>query len=292
LFDSFDGKSAEIWQVSLADGSFRQLTHMSSNASFAAPSPDAQQMTYYVFDGAMLNLWAARIDGSASRALTQRLASATNNQCTFACHNAAWSPDSSTIAYSGGDHTTVWTMKPDGSNQQKVIANAEHNHFPWYLPDGRLGYITEHVSPIQSFTDAWAFDFKAGATTLLHEQMSPQGPFEWSRDGTKVLFHSPRAGNFDIYLIDLTAPGGVDALQGKGTEAYQAGPLSGPGVTPAAPRSIDPAAPAPVATAVPAADAVGTSPSLLPWLIGGGALVIAVVAFAVVAALRNRDSDI
>jgi hypothetical protein len=30
-----------------------------------------------------------------------------------------------------------------------------------------------------------------------------------------MLFHSPRSGNFNIFMIDLNAPGGVDALQGK-----------------------------------------------------------------------------
>jgi hypothetical protein len=44
--------------------------------------------------------------------------------------------------------------------------------------------------------------------------MSMQGPVEWSNDQTKILFHSPRAGNFDIYLIDLNALGGLNALQG------------------------------------------------------------------------------
>ena len=292
LFDSFDGKAAEIWMVTLADGSLKQLTHTGSNANFAAPSPNAQQMTYYIYDGQTLDLWTSKIDGSAPRQLTKQLASATNNQCTFACHNAAWSPDNATIAYSGGDHTSIWTMNADGSNTKKLISNEEHNHFPWYLPDGRLGYITEHVSPIASFTDAWAYDSKSSQAALLHEQMSPQGPFEWSNDGTKVLFHSPRAGNFDIYLIDLTAAGGVEALQGKSTEVFQAGPLTGPGVTPAAPRNGDPAVPAPAASPAPAAEAIAPQNSPLLWLAGGVIALLAIVGFAVVVVIRNRNSDI
>jgi hypothetical protein len=109
---------------------------------------------------------------------------------------------------------TIWTIGDDGTAPNQVIADGQDNHFPWFLADGKLGYITEHVSPVQSWTDAWAHDLKTGKTTLLEAQMSAQGPFEWSADNTRVLFHSPRSGNFEIYLIDLTAPGGVEALRG------------------------------------------------------------------------------
>lgn len=214
LFDSSDGNQREIWQVSLADGSLKQITHSGAQANFPSPSPDGQRIAFYIYQGNTLDLWTARIDGSQAKKLTNGLASATNNQCTFACHWAAWSPDSRTIAYSAGELDTIWTIGGDGADSNQVIANGQDNHFPWFLPDGRLGYITEHVSPIQSWTDAWAYDLKTGKTTLLQEQMSAQGPFEWSADNTRVLFHSPRSGNFEIYLIDLNAQGGVDALRG------------------------------------------------------------------------------
>lgn len=214
LFDSSDGNLREIWQVNVADGRLKQITQSGAQANFPSPSPDGQRIAFYVYQGNTLDLWTARIDGSQAKRLTNGLASATNNQCTFACHWAAWSPDSRTIAYSAGELDTIWTIGGDGTDPNRVIADGQDNHFPWFLPDGKLGYITEHVSPAQSWTDAWAYDLKTGKTTLLREQMSAQGPFEWSADNTRVLFHSPRSGNFEIYLIDLNAPGGVDALRG------------------------------------------------------------------------------
>ena len=160
LFDSSNGNQREIWQVSLADGSLKQITHLGAQANFPSPSPDGQRIAFYVYQGNTLDLWTARIDGSQAKRLTNGLASATNNQCTFACHWAAWSPDSRTIAYSAGELDTIWTMGGDGTDSNQVIANGQDNHFPWFLPDGRLGYITEHVSPIQSWTDAWAYDLQ------------------------------------------------------------------------------------------------------------------------------------
>lgn len=97
------------------------------------------------------------------------------------------------------------------------MVDDEDNHFPWFLPDGRLAFITEYVPPRYSaaWTNAWAYDLQTGQRTLLQEFMGMQGPVEWSADLSKILFHSPRNGRFDIYLIDLNAPGGLAALQGK-----------------------------------------------------------------------------
>lgn len=216
LFDSFDGARREIWRVNIANGNLKQVTRMGGLANFGAPSPDGQRLSFYLFKNEALNLWTAGIDGADAKPLTTNLASANSNQCTFACHHAGWSPDGRTIAYSAGELDSIWTVASDGSNSRLVVDNGEDNHFPWFLPDGRLAFVTEHIQPAgQAWTDAWAYDLTSGQRTLLHGQMAMQGPFEWSNDGTKVLFHSPRAGNFDIYMIDLSAEGGVNALRGN-----------------------------------------------------------------------------
>lgn len=169
-----------------------------------------------------MNLWTARLDGSDAKPLTRELASAYSNQCTFSCHPAAWSPDSRSRAYSDGNLAAIWMMRSDGSNPREIIAvNNENNHFPWFLADGRLGFITEHVEPSRAWTDAWVYDFKSQQRTLMQGSMSLQGPMAWSADNTKALFHSPRSGNFDIYMVDLNAPGGIDALQGTPVPSTQ-----------------------------------------------------------------------
>jgi Tol biopolymer transport system component len=88
---------------------------------------------------------------------------------------------------------------------------------PWFLADGRLAFITEYVPPRYdgAWTNAWALDLQTGQRTLLQTHMAMQGPLSFSADGTQVLFHSPRAGNFAIYRVDLHAPGGLAALQGR-----------------------------------------------------------------------------
>ncbi len=228
LYDSSSDGKSDIWSVNVAAGSRKQITRVGAEASFASASPDGQHIAFYVYQNLTLDLWTARLDGSDAKPLTHGLASAANNQCTFACHQAAWSPDSQTIAYSAGELDTIWVIPSTGGNPNPLIANSEDNHFPWFTIDGKLGYITEHVSPYQSWTDAWVYDFQNGKASLLQEHISAQGPFEWSRDNSLVLFHSPRSGHFEIYMIDLSAPGGVEALRGTPVPAVLASGASIP----------------------------------------------------------------
>ncbi len=216
LFDSFDGNQEEIWSVNVADGRLKQLTHTDGLASFGSLSPDGKRLAFYVYKDDALDLWVSNSDGTDAHPITRELASTDNSQCTFACHQPAWSPDGQWLAYTGGDGKSIWMMSPDGNQKRCIVEDGETNHFPWCLPDGRLAYITEYVPPRYggAWTDAWAYDLKTGQRTLIQDFMSMQGPIDWSTDGSRILFHSPRAGNFDAYLIDLRAPDGRAALQG------------------------------------------------------------------------------
>jgi Tol biopolymer transport system component len=207
----------DIWLVNVADGSRKQLTHVDGLADFATLSPDGQQLVYYLYKDMTLNLWTASADGTNAKPLTRTLADARCLQPTMSWHQVAWSPDSQWLAYTGGDGISIWTMRRDGSQVRSVIDDGETNHLPWFLADGRLAFITEYVPPRYgaAWTNAWAYDLKTGERTLLQEFMSMQVPVAWSADNSKLLFSSPRNGRFDIYLIDLNAPGGLDELRAK-----------------------------------------------------------------------------
>jgi Tol biopolymer transport system component len=225
LYDSANGASQDIWSVSVADGSRRQLTHVDGLAEYATLSPDGQRIAFYVYKDMTLNIWTASADGSDAKPLTRDLANANRKEPTMAWTAPAWSPDSRTLAYTGADGRSIWTMRSDGSSAQQVIADGETNHFPRFLADGGLAYITEYVPPKYdgAWTNAWVLDLQSGKRSLLQEHMSMQGPMDFSGDGSQVLFHSPRAGNFDIYRVDLRAPSGLAALQGTPSPDESAG---------------------------------------------------------------------
>ncbi len=91
-----------------------------------------------------------------------------------------------------------------------VSPDDEHSHFPTYLPDGRLVYVSEHITLDQSWTDLWALPPGAeGTRTELVGGIKAQGPFELSPNAQELLFASPRSGNFEIYAVTLDEAGKV-----------------------------------------------------------------------------------
>lgn len=216
VYDSFDGTHQDIWTVDVANGNKKQLTHVNGMADYASASPDGKLIAFYLYCDFKLNIWTARADGSDAKPLTLDLGNAWREEPTTAWHEPSWSPDSQWLAYAGGDGRSIWMIRSDGTDAHPVIVDEEDNHFPWFLADGRLAFITEYVPPRyeKAWTTAWAYDLKTGARSLLQDRMCMQGPVDWTKDNSKIAFHSPRAGRFDIYLIDLTTPEGIRALRG------------------------------------------------------------------------------
>jgi Tol biopolymer transport system component len=210
-FDTGTELKREIAIVDLASGARTQITTMDAFATFPSWSPDGARLSFYVYQNGALDLWTVNRDGSKPVRLTQGLASENKSQCTFACHMASWSPDGSRLAYSDGDQTRVYTMRSDdGSDQVKASVDdpTGRSHFPAYLPDGRLAYVTEHINPGQSWTDIWAVTPGSNQPPdPLLQDVQVQGPFEFSPDGQQLLFASPRNGNFDIYVATLDTAG-------------------------------------------------------------------------------------
>jgi len=222
----------EIAIIDLATGNRTLVTQMDAFATFPAWSPDGQRLSFYAYNQGKLDIWTVNRDGTRLQQMTQTLAAETRNQCTFACHAANWSPDGSRLAYADGDQMRVFTMRSDdGSDPIKESHDdpTGRSHFPLYLSDGRLAYVTEHVNPGQSWTDIWAVAAGSGQQPVaLLQDVQVQGPFEFSPDGERLLFSSPRNGNFDIYVADL-AQGGKDAMKRLSSETELAPALAAAG---------------------------------------------------------------
>jgi Tol biopolymer transport system component len=209
--DSGNETVREIWTIDVASGARTQVTQLGSIATFPSWSPDGARLSFYAYRSGVLDLWSVGVNGSDPRQLTVGLASEQKQQCTFACHAAPFSPDGTRLAYSTTGRSAVWTMRAsDGGDLTRVSPDGDlgSSHFPIYLADGRLLYITEHVTPGQAWTNIWAV--RPGSDEprqAVAQDVQAQGPFAISADGQWLLFSSPRGGNFDVYRVPLTAEG-------------------------------------------------------------------------------------
>lgn len=223
--DSGDATHREIWLIDIASKRRTQVTKTGGIASFPSWSPDGKRLAYYVYQSSYtpstatspgqyegtMDVFTASRDGSGIAQMTKGLASEKNSQCTFACHSVRWSPDGARIAFSDGDLMRVLVMSstPQKDNDpQAITPDGERSHFPTFLASGQVLYITEHLSLDQSWTDLWRQDPAAGAQRdQIAQGILAQGPFEFSKDGSQLLFASPRSGNFEIYAVTLDDAG-------------------------------------------------------------------------------------
>jgi Tol biopolymer transport system component len=273
----------EIAIVDLTNGSRTTITNLDGFASFPTWSPDGLRLSFYNYDSrtGALDLWTVNRDGTRALQMTQTLASENRSQCTFACHGAAWSPDGARLAYADGDQKNVFTMRSDdGTDQQKASVDdpTGRSHFPEYLQDGRLAYVTEHINPGQAFTDIWTIMPGSNQPpAALVQNVQVQGPFEISPDGQKLLFASPRNGNFDIYVAVLNAAG-RDALKTLSSQTDLSPALAAAGHPAGVSATGQAATPAPVAAVIPGSPE-SNEPGILPT--GLSPYVVALAALAV-----------
>ena len=210
--DSGDAAKREIWTIEVSSKRRTQVTKLGAITSFPSWSHDGKRIAFYVYQAASMDVWTVTPEGGNQARLTRDLASESNNQCTFACHAVSWSPDGSRIAVADGDQARVLLLSAtSGSVSGPITPVDERSHFPIYLPDGSLVYVSEHVTIDQSWTDLWMVDPNAtntiDARSAVAGQIQAQGPFELSTDARHLLFASPRSGNFEIYSVTLDAAG-------------------------------------------------------------------------------------
>ncbi|MEP6694088.1 MAG: LpqB family beta-propeller domain-containing protein [Chloroflexota bacterium] len=226
----------EIALIDVASKNRTPVTKLAMTAQFPSFSPDGKTIAFFLYNLGSMDLWTVGKDGGNAAAVTKQLATEANNQCTFACHAARWSPDGNRIAFSDGDNARVMLMASltSGGAATPLSPPDEKSHFPVFLADGRLVYVTETVTAIQSYTDLWIVDPNntSAPRVELAQSIQAQGPFELNKDGTELLFFSPRTGNFEIYSVTLDAAG-------KAALAEKAAVSTGFGVTrtPTAPQT-------------------------------------------------------
>ena len=208
VFDSDRAGSQDIWIMN-ADGSEQQqLTTGSGEEMFASFSPDGSQIIFYGYNEGRNDIWTMDPNGDNLLSLTSGLADETQNQCTFACHSPAFSPDGKTIAFHADQDGTrnIWLMDANGNNPRQLTTTSSstdiNNYLPSWSPDGRIIFQAEKPVALTIRTDIRMINPDGSDEITLFSEVAHGGPFVWSPDGTQVALHSQRggAGNFDIFV--------------------------------------------------------------------------------------------
>ncbi|MFN8534120.1 MAG: hypothetical protein U0556_11295 [Dehalococcoidia bacterium] len=206
-YDSERNGERDIFVIPSGGGSPRRLTNAPGDDTFPSWSPDGRQIAYYSYADGVMDVRVVDVAGGAVRTLTDGLATLDQKNCTFACHAVSWNGDGSQIAYTSGNQRNVVVTNADGSGPRSLPGTQRVGtyHFPDWTADGGLIFISDERGE-KPWTDIWRMD-QNGQLTRLFTRVDHGGPFAWSPDGKSVAFHSPRSGQFQIYVADLAGDG-------------------------------------------------------------------------------------
>ena len=120
----------------------------------------------------------------------------------------------------GGDVSSVeiWTMKADGSDARAVVQNGSFNRSPSWAPDGSIVY----TSRVSGSDQIWrVVPGGAAPVRLTTGGAADQFP-RVSPDGSRILFQSNRALDFDVYVMNADGSGVRNLTARAGDDRFPA----------------------------------------------------------------------
>ena len=192
-----------------ADGSqLRQVTDSPGDERDPDWSPTGDQIVFASDQGGRRNIYIINADGSESIQLTHGSGES---------WSPVWSPDGTRIAFTSdrAGNDTLYIMDTDGDNVQTLTEPDTYNRSPMWHPDGNL----------------LTFITTRGARHLELYTMRPDGSeqqqllrtipvhwFDWSPDGTHIVFEGTPRDDFDIFIINVV-DGTLNQLTEDGVNA-------------------------------------------------------------------------
>jgi len=171
-----------------ADGS--QVSRLTSNGAYhASYSPDGAHLVYLCPSGSTFAVCTMNVDGSDVLVLSPY------SQFTGP---PEWSPDGRTIAYVQAGRIT--TVKPDGSGAAMVGPFNVDLGVGWSPDAQRLAFSQSLDSATEQ---VFVMNADGSHVSQLTTDTSVYSAYpQWSPDGKKILFLSPRVTASDVYVMN------------------------------------------------------------------------------------------
>ncbi|MGD8818451.1 MAG: LpqB family beta-propeller domain-containing protein, partial [Acidobacteriota bacterium] len=178
LYDSDAGGNQDIYSLSLADGTERQLTNDPADDFAARWSPDASKIAFHSLRTGKREVFVMGVDeGLAPKQFTSG---------PFSWDWVpAWSPDGAQIAFASdrrGDTLLIFTMASDTSELEGGVPRPLTDAFsvtPTYSPDGN--WLAFHND-----TELWVMRPDGSGKRMLHRGQHVFEP-HWSTDSREIL---------------------------------------------------------------------------------------------------------
>jgi len=198
-----DSETQDLAIRDLRTGQKRRLTkHPGTfeNVGWSLPSPDGKQVAYTWFnpDG-FRDLRIVGIDGSEPRVLYRH--------AEVFPDLTDWSPDGKSLlaVLSRKDKTNQMVLVSVRDGSVRILKTSEGDA-PWrprFSPDGRYIAYAFPKQPGSGDDGIFLFALDSGRESLLVQPPVDENCPDWTPDGRGILFRSDRAGNWDLWWIQV-----------------------------------------------------------------------------------------
>jgi eukaryotic-like serine/threonine-protein kinase len=183
-----------VWRLDLTTSQQTQVTFPPPGAVDIAASWswDGAQIAFHRQEGGAESLWVMPARGGEPRLLV--------GDGTLLFSQPAWSADSRRIVFvstrAGRPH--LWEIDVASGRLRQVTSGVSWDMYPVTARDGRLAYV-----PFSHTVDLYALDVETGAEERLTAHSGDNWFASFSPDGRRLVYHSNRTGNGEIWLLDL-----------------------------------------------------------------------------------------
>ena len=199
VIDDGGNTQMEIFTVNISTGETVRLTENPSFDDSGRWSPDGSEIIFYSNRDGTMDLWKIPVNESGYPLgdVVKVLESDAREHC------GRWSFDGKYIVYES-DKTGInhlWMITSDGLNETQLTFDENQNGYPAWHPNGDYIVYNKQTSTSSNLHILSLLDGETKRLTTY--QMGIDAHPTWSADGRYIAFHSDRAGDFDIWVVEI-----------------------------------------------------------------------------------------